>query len=225
MKISRYLDDAILKPDMTQEEAKELIRQGIEYKVRTMCVRPCDIELALEMCKGTETDVITVLDFPHGCATSAAKAALAGIYADMGVMEIDMVMNYGFARSGLWDKVESDIRGVVAEAHKRNVPVKVIFETSELTVEMIERGTKAAVAAGADFVKTSTGFSKAGATVEAVEAMLRAGEGKIKVKPSGGIRNFETAQKYVDMGAARLGVGSGSIAAICDGHGESDSNY
>ena len=210
---------------MTQDDIKAAIKQGIEYNVGTMCVRPCDIELALEMCKGTQTEVITVLDFPHGCAPAAAKEALAKIYADMGVKEIDMVMNYGYARSGLWEKVQDEVSRVVKQAHAKGVAVKVIQETSELTVEQIEKATKVCVAAGADFVKTSTGFSKSGASVEAVEAMLRAGEGKIKVKPSGGIRNYEPAKKYVDMGAARLGVGSGSVAVICEGHGESDSNY
>lgn len=225
MTINRYLDHAILKPEMTQEEIKAAIQLGIDYKVKTVCVQPRDIELAKEMCAGTETEVICVLDFPQGSATSQAKAALAEIYAAQGVTEIDMVMNYGYARSGLWDKVEEDVRGVVEKAHAKNVAVKVIFETSELTVEEIERGTKACIAAGADFVKTSTGFSKSGATEEAVQAMLRAAEGKIKVKPSGGIRNLETAQKYVAMGAARLGVGFNSTPIICKGEGSADAGY
>lgn len=223
-KISRYLDAAVLKPNMTRQEAREAIELGVRYDVKTVCVRPCDIELAQEICKGSDTAVSCVLDFPHGAGGADAKAALAELYAGKGVYEIDMVMNYGYARGGCWDVVQQEIEGVVKAAHAHGVPVKVIFETSELTPETIEKGVKVCIAAGADFVKTSTGFSSQGATVEAVETMLRAAEGRIKVKASGGIRNYETAKKYVDMGCERLGVGYSSTQAICDG-GESNENY
>lgn len=225
MDICRYLDHAVLKPDMTPDEVKAAIQLGIDYRVKTVCVRPCDIALALSMCKGTETEVSCVLDFPHGCGDPKGKAMLSALYADMGVQEIDMVMNYGHARGGRWDLVEEDIRGVVEEAHKRGVIVKVIFETCELTIEQIKRATQASIDAGADFVKTSTGFAKSGASVEAVAAMLEAAQGRIKVKPSGGIRDYATAKHYVDMGAQRLGTGFGSAKPICDGQGSSNSDY
>lgn len=218
--IERYFDDAILKPNMTLEQRKAEYQAGIDNKVRTLCVQPCDIEIALEMCKGTETDVICVLDFPQGQASADAKAMLAELYASKGVKEIDMVLNYGYLKSGLTDKIEEEVRGVVEKAHAKNVAVKVIFEISELTLEEIAAGTEACIAAGADFVKTSTGFSAHGATVEAVRTMLDTAKGRIKVKPSGGIRDYATAKMYVDMGVARLGVGSGSAIKIIDGEKE-----
>ena len=128
-----------------------------------------------------------------------------------------MVMNYGAARGGAWDVVEAEIKAVVEEAHAKGVNVKVIFETSQLTVEQIKKATEVSIAAGADFVKTSTGFNGSGASVEAVQAMLETAKGRCKVKPSGGIRNYETAKMYVDMGVDRLGIGFSSCKAICDG--------
>lgn len=225
MNIARYLDHAILQPNMTLEERKTAIQMGIDYKVKTVCVQPCDIELAKEMCKGSETEVICVLDFPQGQATPEAKEMLAELYAKQGVAEIDMVLNYGYLRSGALDRIEDEVSRVVNKAHSYNVPVKVIFETSELTEEQIEAGVKVCIAAKADFVKTSTGFSKCGATVEAVATMLKTADGKIKVKPSGGIRNIETARKYIEMGAARLGTGFSSTPVLCKGEGSTDADY
>ena len=222
MKISRYFDSAVLKPNMSEEEVKEAIQLGIDYDSYSVCVRPCDIDLALEMCKGTNTVVSCVLDFPHGDSTAEGKAALAEIYAAKGVSEIDMVMNYGYARSGKWDEVKRGIEGVVKAAKKHNVGVKVIFESCELTIEEIKKATEICIEAGADFVKTSTGFAASGASEEAVQAMLDASAGRIKVKPSGGIRNYETAKKYVDMGVDRLGIGFSSAKAICTGEESQD---
>lgn len=224
MKISRYFDSAVLKPNMSEEEVKEAIQLGIDYDSYSVCVRPCDIDLALEMCKGTNTVVSCVLDFPHGDSTAEGKAALAEIYAAKGVAEIDMVMNYGYARSGKWDEVKRGIEGVVKAAKKYNVGVKVIFESCALTIEEIKKATEICIEAGADFVKTSTGFAASGASEEAVQAMLDASAGRIKVKPSGGIRNYETAKKYVDMGADRLGIGFSSAKAISTGE-ESPDTY
>jgi len=217
MKISRYFDHAVLKPSMTEQEVKDAIQLGIDTDSYSVCVRPCDIELAVEMCKGTNTVVSCVLDFPHGDSTPAGKAALAELYAAQGVAEIDMVMNFGAARSGKWDEVKAGIEGVVKAAKKHNVGVKVIFESCNLTDAEIRKATEISIEAGADFVKTSTGFAASGASVEAVKAMLETANGRIKVKPSGGIRNYETAKMYVDMGAERLGVGYGSSAAISEG--------
>jgi len=215
MELEKYLDHAVLKPGMTQQQAAEEIRLGVECGAATVCVRPCDIRMAQEICSGTETKVICVLDFPHGCSGPETKEMLAALYADLGVYEIDMVMNYGFAKSGQWDRVYDEVKRVVNAAHQRNVGVKVIFETSELTNEEIRRGTEICADAGADFVKTSTGFSSQGATVEAVQAMLEAANGRIKVKASGGIRTVEQAQHYIEMGVQRLGVGSATTPLLC----------
>ena len=217
MKIARYFDAAILKPDMTREQVIAAIKESISYDSYTVCVRGCDIDLALQMCKGTNTKVSCVLDFPYGYGGIEAKRAAAREYAAKGVVDIDMVMNYGAARGGDWDIVEAEIRAVVEEAHKKNVNVKVIFETSQLDDAQIRRATEVSIAAGADFVKTSTGFNGGGATVEAVRAMLETAQGRIKVKPSGGIRNYETAKMFVDMGVDRLGIGFTSCKTICEG--------
>ena len=217
MKIARYFDSAILKPDMTREQVIEAIKASVAVDSYTVCVRGCDIDLALELTKGTNTKVSCVLDFPYGYGGAAAKRETAKIYAAKGVEDIDMVMNYGAARGGQWDIVEEEIRGVVEEAHAQGVLVKVIFETSQLTIDQIRKGTEVCIAAGADFVKTSTGFNGGGATVEAVQTMLDTAKGRIKVKPSGGIRNYETAKMYVDMGVDRLGIGFTSCKAICEG--------
>jgi len=217
VKVSRYFDSAVLKPNMSEQEIKDAIQLSIDYDAYAVCVRPCDIELALEMCKGTNTLVGCTLDFPHGDNTPEAKAALAEMYAAKGVAEIDMVMNYGYARSGKWDEVKRGIEGVVKAAKKYNVVVKVIFESCALTVEEVKKATEICIEAGADFVKTSTGFAASGASEEAVLAMLDTAQGRIKVKPAGGIRSFETAKKYVDMGVHRLGIGFSSAKAICEG--------
>lgn len=217
MNIARYFDSAVLKPDMTPEQVEAAIRESISFDSYSVCVRGCDIDLALKLTEGTNTVVSCVLDFPYGYGGVEAKRAAAKAYAEKGVKDIDMVMNYGAARGGAWDVVEEEIRAVVEEAHKCGVIVKVIFETSQLDLEQIRKGTEVCIAAGADFVKTSTGFNGSGATVEAVKMMLDTAKGRIKVKPSGGIRNFETAKMYVDMGAERLGIGFSSCKAICEG--------
>jgi deoxyribose-phosphate aldolase len=215
--INRYLDHAVLKPEMTRQEATEAIQLGIDYKVRTVCVRPCDIELCAEMCRGTETEVSCVLAFPHGCTSSLVKADEARRYIAAGTNEIDMVVNFGFVRSALWEDVVADIQAVTAVTRPAGVLVKVIFETSYLTIPEIRRTTECAIEAGAEFVKTSTGFGGQGATVEAVQAMLDAAQGRIKVKPSGGIRNRADAERFIEMGAKRIGNGYSSTPAICEG--------
>ncbi len=221
LSMARYLDHAVLKPEMSRDEAKEAILSGIRYKVRTVCVRPCDIAMAADLCKGTETEVSCVLAFPHGCQTTAAKAFEAGEAIRAGAAEIDMVANYGFIRSGMRAELLEDILSVVNVAHPAGVLVKVILETCTLSAGQIRMATEVAVEAGADFVKTSTGFHSGGATVEAVAAMMEAGKGRIKVKASGGIRNLEDANRFLDMGCERLGVGSGTTPVLCGG-GEGD---
>jgi len=215
--INRYLDHAILVPQMPRQEAEEWIRCGIKYKVKTVCVRPCDIDLALSLCKGTETDVSCGLGFPHGNVCTESKVAEATLYCEKGVDEIDMVANYGWIRSGLWDEVRADVKAVVDVAHKSGVLVKVIFETAQLSLDEVAKATEICIEAGADFVKTSTGFNGDGAKEDVVALMLKTAKGRIKVKPSGGIRDAVRAQMFVEMGADRLGVNGSSTPAICDG--------
>ena len=214
MKIARYIDHAVLNPAMTPEEVRAAIQLGIDNDVYSVCVQPRDIETALAMCKGTNTLVSCVLDFPHGCGGAASKRAAARLYAEMGVQEIDMVMNYGAAKGGDWVAVREEIFGVVEEAHARGVLVKVIFETCELSEDCIRQGVDVCVDVGADFVKTSTGFAARGATPEAVMTMVSQAAGRVRVKASGGIRTLEDARAYVEMGAERLGVGFSTVPKL-----------
>jgi len=167
------------------------------------------------LCRGTATDLSCVLAFPHGTALSASKADEARRYIELGIAEIDMVTNYGLARSGLWEAFENDIRAVTDVAGPAGVKVKAILETSELTLAEIARATVAAIAARADYVKTSTGFAGGGATREAVRAMLDAAGDRIAVKASGGIRDLATARDFLAMGVKRLGVGSTTTPVLC----------
>ena len=213
--IPRYVDMAILSPALTDDEVVRALHVAAEVGAYSVCVFPAHISLAQRILAETEVKIGVVLDFPYGKSTPADKAALAGLYAAAGVDEIDMVMDYGAARSGDWDTVEAGIRAVVeAVATHNNIPIKVILETCTLTPEQITRAVIAARSAGASFVKTSTGTATGGATIEAVEQMLQAAAGEIAVKASGGIRNAQTARRYLELGVERLGIGYAGLPAI-----------
>ncbi len=213
--INRYLDAAVLYPELERSRAERALKKMIGCGCRTVCIRPCDIDLAVDLCRDTATDVCVVLNFPHGCGLSKVKAFEARSYIESGVEEIDMVANYGFIRSGAWHLVEEDIRAVTDITRAHGVTLKAILETSVLTPEQISQAVACAVAAQADYVKTSTGFAAGGATIDAVQTMLDAARGRIKLKASGGIRDYAQARAYIDMGVARLGVGYSAVEAIC----------
>jgi len=215
--ISRAFDAAVLDPSMTREEAVAAIKTCVEINAYSACVRPCDIEPAQDICRGSETKVCVVLAFPHGLQLSASKADEAKRYVDLGVDEIDMVANYGWVRSGLWAEVNADIAAVSAVTRPAGLPLKVIFETSQLDEPAIQKLVEICIEAGADFVKTSTGFNGEGAREEDARLMLETAAGRIKVKASGGIRDLERAQMFVDMGVHRLGLNWSSAKAICAG--------
>ncbi len=221
--LNRTLDAAILKPEFTREEVNEAINACVALKTFSVCVRPCDITLAQELCRATETKVCVVLGFPHGVQLPESKVDEARRYIGLGVDEIDMVANYGWIRSGDWTAVEADVAGVASLTRAAGVPLKVIFETAHLNPAQIEQMVEVCIRAGADFVKTSTGFNGDGAQPDDVQLMLETAKGRIKVKPSGGIRDAAGAQAFIDMGADRLGVGWTSCATICDG-GEAQSH-
>lgn len=214
--VNRYLDAAILKPELPEATVREALALSLKYQVKSVCVRPCDIELAISACRGSQTEVGCVLGFPHGVGLRAVKAFEAEQYLRLGVQEIDMVVNYSYIKSARWDLVEADITAVSAVTQPAGVLLKVIFETAMLTLAEISQTTVIAAKAGADFVKTSTGFYGEGATVEAVQTMLQAAAGKIKVKASGGIRNAEQALRFLELGCQRLGVNYASVPALCD---------
>ncbi len=215
-KISRYIDTSPLRPSMTEDDVKKAIEEGIEAQCASVCVQSCHIPMAAQLCRGTSTKVCCVLDFPHGKSPLKVKEYMAKCYCEMGAEEIDMVMNYGYALSGKWDKVEEEIRAVTEAAHAGNAIVKVIFEASQLSSEQIVKATKVSISAGADFVKTATGFFGDGATIEQIIAMDNASEGKCKVKASGGIRSYDQARKLMEAGADRIGMGSSSLKKVLD---------
>jgi deoxyribose-phosphate aldolase len=180
----------------------------IDNNVFSMCVKPCDIAAAAELFKNSDVKVSCVLSFPHGADTTATKAFQAQQAIADGVDEIDMVMNIGKFLSGDYNYVVTDIKAVVEVAHKNNVPVKVIQESGFLTAEQIAKACELSLKAGADFVKTSTGFGPGGAKPEYIDVMLKTVGGKMQVKASGGIRSWDDAIAYLEQGADRLGVGS-----------------
>lgn len=215
--ISRYLDAAILKAEFTESDVLKALKACVALNCFSVCVRPCDIPLAQQYCQGTDTAICVVLGFPHGVQLPASKADEACRYIELGVDEIDMVANYGWIKSGKWDAIEADVLGVTKQTRAAGIPLKVIFETAHLNSEEIKQMVEVCIRAGADFVKTSTGFNGEGAKVEDVQIMLDSAAGRIKVKPSGGIRDRADAQRFVDMGVHRLGVGWTSCQAICEG--------
>jgi deoxyribose-phosphate aldolase len=220
--VAAAIDHAVLKPDLTVADIERHAAMCAREKVASMCVRPCDVALAARLLKGSGVMVSCVLSFPHGADATPVKAFQAKQAVLDGVNEIDMVMNIGRFLSGEYEYVVRDIRAVVEEAHRAGVKVKVIQESGFLSPEQVAKACELSLEAGADFVKTSTGFGPGSATPEIIAVMLRAVGGKMKVKPSGGIRTWETAVGYLQQGVDRLGVGS--TEAVLNGKPTSE-NY
>ncbi len=216
MKLSKYIDHAVLKPELSMEEAKQEILNGIKMDVKGICVRPCDLSMAATLLEGSDVYLVPCLDFPHGLSTIDIKLEMAKKFLSYPVQEIDMVMNYGLLRSRADDIVEAEIREIATLCHQHHVALKVIFEVDALTDEEIIRATEIAIRAGADYTKSSTGFfgGGKGATVEKMAVMLDAAKGRIKVKASGGIKTQEQMEKLIAMGVDRIGAGSGSTATL-----------
>lgn len=217
--LAKYIDQSVLKPEFTQDQIKKYIQEGINFGCATVCINPASIPLAKELCKGTDTKICIVCDFPFGLSTTKSKVMQAEEYCKMGdIFELDIVANYGWIKSGMWKEVEKDIKAVVDVCHKYGTAVKVIFETDALTIEEIKKATEVSIAAGADFAKTSTGFytggKNEGATVEVIQAMMDAAKGRIKIKGSGAIRTQEHFFKLIDMGIDRMGVGYKSTPIV-----------
>ncbi|MBN2635171.1 MAG: deoxyribose-phosphate aldolase [Prolixibacteraceae bacterium] len=220
--VAKTIDHAVLKPDQTVEDLKNNAKMCIENGVFSMCVKPCDIKMAAGLLKGSDVKVSCVLSFPHGTDATPVKAFQAKQAIEDGTDEIDMVMNIGRFLSGDYNYVLNDIKAVVEVAHAKGVLVKVIQESGFLTPEQIAKACELSYEAGADFVKTSTGFGPGGAKPEYIDVMLKTVGGKMKVKPSGGIRDWETAVAFLEQGADRLGVGS--TEAVLSG-AKADGNY
>ena len=207
MGIARLIDHTLLKPDASPEQVEQLCAEAVEWGFASVCVNSCYIPLCRRRVEGSGVKVCTVVAFPLGAMLREAKAAEAAAAVNLGADELDMVMNIGWLKAGADEMVVSDIRRVLDAAQQR--PVKVIIETCLLTDEEKERATRLVVESGAAFVKTSTGFSTGGATVEDVMLLARVAAGRIGIKASGGIRDYATALKMIEAGATRIGTSSG----------------
>ncbi|SHK07320.1 deoxyribose-phosphate aldolase [Paramaledivibacter caminithermalis] len=222
MKIQNYIDHTLLKPEATEEQIKKICEEAKKYGFASVCVNPYYTSLVRKELKGTKVKTCVVVGFPLGANTKEVKAFETKQAIENGAQEIDMVINIGALKSKKYDIVKEDIKAVV-DAAKGKALVKVIIETCLLTEEEKVRTCEIAKEAGADFVKTSTGFSKGGATVEDIKIMRKTVGPDMGVKASGGIRTKESAQTVIDAGASRIGA-SASIA-IVEGTNNSNAGY
>lgn len=220
MKINQLIDHTLLKSNSTQAQIDTLIDEAIEYEFASVCVNPTWVSYAKQRLQNSPVKVCTVIGFPLGANTSEVKAFETANAVENGADEIDMVINIGAAKDGRFDEVQSDIAAVVQASGGKLV--KVIIETCLLTDDEKIKACKAAMAAGADFVKTSTGFSTGGATVSDVALMRQMVGSDLGVKASGGARSLEDVKQLVEAGANRIGTSSG--VAIVKGE-SSDGNY
>lgn len=207
MPINQYIDHTLLKPESTQEQIDHLLSEAVEYQFASVCVNPTWVAHCLKTLAGTGVKVCTVVGFPLGANTSSVKAFETKDAIANGADEIDMVINVGQLKSGQYEVVEADIRAVVEASQDKLV--KVIIETCLLTNDEKVKACQLAVSAGADFVKTSTGFSAAGATVEDIVLMRETVGPNIGVKAAGGARSYEDAEAFIEAGATRIGTSSG----------------
>lgn len=214
MTLNQMIDHTNLKPEAKREDIIKLISEAKEYHFASVCVNPTWVELAAKELKGTDVKVCTVIGFPLGANTMETKAFETKDAIEKGAEEVDMVINISKLKDGEYKDVKADISGVV-EAAKGKALVKVIIETCLLTNEEKEIVCKLAKEAGADYVKTSTGFSTGGATVEDVALMAKTVGQNTGVKASGGVRTKEDAMAMIEAGATRLGASSG-VAIISE---------
>ncbi len=210
-KIAGIIDHTLLKPEATVMQIRNLCSEAKRFGFASVCINPCYVSLCRDELKGTEVKVCTVIGFPLGATTTETKVFETKDAIANGAQEIDMVINIGYLKSKNYSKVEDDIRAVVQAA--RGMTVKVIIETGLLTDDEKVKACELAKAAGAHFVKTSTGFIKGGATVHDIELMRRTVGSSMGIKASGGIRTFEDAKAMVKAGATRIGA-SASVAII-----------
>ncbi|WP_028888483.1 deoxyribose-phosphate aldolase [Tenacibaculum ovolyticum] len=219
MQISKYIDHTLLKATATKKDIIKLCREALDYNFYAVCVNGAYVALAKQELINSDVKIAAVIGFPLGAMTTEAKVFEAKNSIENGASEIDMVINVGKLLDGESDYVENEIR-LIKEAIGNNV-LKVIFENCYLSKEQIKKVSKLAVNAGADFIKTSTGFGTAGATLEDLLIMKETIKGKALIKAAGGVRDKETAEKYIKMGVARLGTSSGVSLVI---KGVSDKN-
>ncbi|HBP37989.1 MAG TPA: deoxyribose-phosphate aldolase [Clostridiales bacterium] len=214
--LARMIDHTALKPDTSPEAIRKLCAEALQYGFASVCVNPCYVQLCHSMLQGSPVKVCTVVGFPLGATTTETKAFETRNAVDNGAQEIDMVINISSARENDADSLKKDIAAVVQAAG--GVLVKVILETCLLTDSQKVLACQAAKDAGADFVKTSTGFSISGATAEDVALMCKTVGDMMGVKAAGGIRDYATALKMIEAGASRIGA-SASVKIIGEAQG------
>lgn len=205
MNLAKYIDHTLLKPEASIADYQKLFDEAKEHNFFSVCVPSMMVPTAKVSLKKSNVKICTVVGFPHGNMSTENKQNNASWSLENGAHEIDMVMNISYAKSDRWDLVEKDI-SLVKSVCKKNI-LKVIIETSSLTLEEKVKATHCVEKAGADFIKTSTGFAKGGAQLE--DILLFKKESNLLIKASGGIRDFETAQKFIEAGASRLGTSQG----------------
>ncbi|MEM1003286.1 MAG: deoxyribose-phosphate aldolase [Bacteroidota bacterium] len=213
MELNRYIDHTLLKPTASDRDIIRLCGEAKSYKFYSVCVNSCYVPLAKEALKETTVKVCTVVGFPLGAMSTEAKVFEAIKAVEQGADEIDMVINIGFLKSNNYVAVLKDISAVKNAIG--TTPLKVILEISDLSKNEIVKASEICVDAQADFVKTSTGFSSSGATLTAVKIIKKTVKNRAKIKASGGIRDYETALKYIEVGVSRLGTSSG-ITIVSD---------
>ena len=212
--IAKAIDHSLLRPELDDAFVEAGCRLAAEYDVASVCVRPVDVRRARAILEGTDVAVGTVVGFPHGSTTTATKAFEARLALDDGATELDMVIDIGALKSGRDDDVRRDIEAVVAVAHAAGAIVKVILENAYLTDDEKVRGSRLTEAAGAEFVKTSTGFAPGGATHEDLALMRRTVSPAVQVKAAGGVRTLDALIDVMNLGVTR--VGATATQAIID---------
>ncbi len=217
--IAKTIDHTLLKADAKKEDIEKLCEEANRHGFASVCINPALVKQASEFLRGSEVKVCTVIGFPLGATVTEVKAFETKIAIDHGATEVDMVINIGALKDGDFDAVEKDIRAVVASAQGKAL-VKVIIETSLLTDKEKKKACELAVSAGADYVKTSTGFSAGGATEADVTLMRQTVGPKIGVKASGGVRSQQDAMTMIKAGATRIGASS-SISIVTGVEGDS----
>ncbi len=218
--LAKMIDHTLLKPEATQEMIHKICEEAKENHFASVCVNPYWVSYSYQQLKDTDVKVCTVIGFPLGATTKEVKAFETTNTIENGATEVDMVINIGALKSNQYDVVEEDIKAVVAAA-KGKALVKVILETGFLTKEEIVKACELSKSAGADFVKTSTGFGKGGATYEDIKLMRETVGPEMGVKASGGVRDYEGAMQMIEAGATRIGASSG-IAIVNGLQGDSD---
>lgn len=208
-KLNKYFDHTLLKPEATPEQIDALCKEAISADFYSVCVNSCYVPQVFKALSGSDVKTCSVVGFPLGACSTETKSFETKNACENGASEVDMVINVGMLKSGKHEYVKDDIADVVKTAHSFDALVKVIIETCLLSDDEIIMACELSKAAGADFVKTSTGFNSGGAKISDVRLMKKTVGDRLKVKASGGIRDLETVEEMIEAGADRIGASAG----------------